>query len=833
MKSPNPRQKLLVNAIAAAAMGYLPTSIAQNAEDIGGLLEEIVVTATAREQTVQEIPYNISAISGADIAASQITGEADLLRSIAGVGVIDRGDRNAGTVNSIIIRGLNVDNGSSGDNASNAVAAVSTYVDNTPLYARFVLKDIQRVEVLRGPQGTLYGSGSLGGTVRYISNKPNTEEFEGSVSASYGEVNGSGGHNQTLDMMLNVPISDQLAIRGHIGKVDNDGSIDYINAYQLNEFGEPLLDDGNGNCLDPRQASDQQVLHNVGCFTNREDADTVELEYGRVALQYEPSESLSFLLAYQTQRDKVGGRRAITLGDNNQPEGSPLRFEYGDDDIGLVLTEPSSRDVDMLALDVEWDLGFATLTSNTSRYDHEGVGERDNGGLWTSVNSDGRGDWASILYPGWARPAHRTVAGFKDETFVQEFRLVSNSSDGAFDWLAGVFYLDQEKQAYSDSFNPGMNNWSQACARTNDPICAGFWPYLFAAGVPLSENDFEYERNETFEELAVYGEVTWHLSQKLRVTGGLRWFDNESVADGVMGFPLLEGDSSPVVQANVDEDSGVLLKVNASYDLSETAMVYGTISEGYRRGGANSIPADGPFAEPNAEAVSAYERDTVLNYEFGVKGRTDSLAYTLSAFYIDWNDPQINTASTFGFLMADNGDSAHTLGLEVELDGYIGNSLHYRFGYTWTEAELDSDFVGTQLGNVIAEKGERLPGSAEHVLSLGIDYTWPVADGMDLVAQANGYYQSDSENYIDNDNDPFSQTHDGFMLWGASASLVTEQWSLVLYGKNLGNEEATGGSWPESVRTYDNGTFEGWYGNANLQFIAQPRTIGLSAAYKF
>jgi outer membrane receptor protein involved in Fe transport len=135
--------------------------------------EEIIVTATRREQTVQEIPFNISAVSGAALEKANIIDSIDALRSMAGVSMFDRGYRNSGVTNGIVIRGINVDPGVNGDVPLAAPPTVATYVDNTALFGNFILKDIERIEVLRGPQGTLYGSGSLAGNVRYIMKKPN------------------------------------------------------------------------------------------------------------------------------------------------------------------------------------------------------------------------------------------------------------------------------------------------------------------------------------------------------------------------------------------------------------------------------------------------------------------------------------------------------------------------------------------------------------------------------------------------------------------------------------------------------------------------------------
>jgi outer membrane receptor protein involved in Fe transport len=830
----------MVSAVAAASLltGHASSALAQSP----GQLEEVIVTASAREQSMQDIPYNISAMSGTQIEDLQITDQAELLRAMSGVSVVDRGYRNSGTVNSIIIRGLNVDNGLNGDIALNAVPTVSTYIDNTPIFANFVLKDLERVEVLRGPQGTLYGSGSLGGTVRYITRKPNTQEIEGRVEASYSQTEGSEGDNMAIDGTLNIPIGDSLALRGTIGRIDNDGIIDYVNAYRLNKFGEPLIDAGDGTCVSPRDATDDQVLLNDACYREQEDADDVEIDYGRVALLWEATKNLDFLLSYHTQEDEVGARRATTLGDNNQLAGSPLYFDYDDLESGQVLLEPSSREVDMTTLDVQWDLGFATLTSNTSTYDHEGYGESDNGGLWVSggeTNEPSR-DWVNAWYTGWARPAQRAERGYEDDTFVQEVRLVSNESLGGFDWLLGAFYMDQEQTVYQNSYNPGMNEFNKACRASGggdptmvDPVCENFWPRWYEE---LTERDLEYRRDIEFDEIAVYGELTYNFTEALRLTGGLRWFDNETVNNTVLGYPLVEGSTSPEVPESKDQDDDILVKLNLSWDVNDASMVYGTYSEGYRRGGANAVPsADNgdPFGEPNAEAIRSFEKDSVKNYEIGIKGQLDRHTYSLSAFYVDWEDPQLNSRTArYSFYIADNGDEASTQGIELELNGLITDNLHYRIGYTYVKAELEADFFSSQTGDLIAPKGSTLPGTPENVFSGTIDQTWQLGTSVELVGRVNAYYQSESENYINQDS-VFNETFDSFWLWSASLALVMDRWDVTLWGKNLTDEEGVTGSFPTGYWSYDTGAFEGWYGNGNRQMITQPRTIGLTASYNF
>jgi outer membrane receptor protein involved in Fe transport len=634
------------------------------------------------------------------------------------------------------------------------------------------------------------------------------------------------------DVMFNFPIGDSTAVRFNYSRIDNDGMIDYVNAYELNSFGEPMIAAG-GNCVDPRSATDAQVLNNLACFRHVEDADTVEIDYARIALRSEVTDNFSFQLAYQTQEDDIGGRRSTTLGNNNQPAGSDLFFTYGDDDSGQVLLEPSERDADMVSLDLEFDFGFATFTSTSSSYDHEGMGDSDNGGLWASggeVDGTSR-DWNFNFYGGgWPRPAQRAARGYDDSAFIQEFRLVSNERKGNIDWLVGAFYMDQDTDVWQLSYNPGMNLF----LNTGGPACDGFWPKYYNA--ELTEIDFEYVRSTSYEEKAIYGELTWHFSDTARVTGGIRWFDNDTVNDTKLGFPLVVGWTSPNAPQSKASDDDILFKLNASWDLANDKMLYATYSEGYRHGGAQAVPslANGdPFGEPNAEAIRTFESDSVNNYEIGLKGTRGNMSYTVSAFHVDWDDPQLNyTSAWYGFYLAGNGDAASTQGIELEVEGYFDESLHYRVGYTYVDAELDKDFLSPQTGSLSGPSGATLPGAPSSTLSLNLDKSWQLNGDMDLIVGLNSYYQSDSENYISTTSQ-FSEEWGSFWLTSLSATLAADSWSATLYVKNAGNEEGVTGGFPVSYWSYDTGVFENWYGNGARQFIVQPRTIGLKLGYRF
>ncbi|WOX07093.1 TonB-dependent receptor [Microbulbifer pacificus] len=793
----------LATAVAAVSASTLLTvprvALAQSAEPI----EEIIVTATRRAQSVQDIPYNISAVAGEELESNNVTDSAEMMRSIAGLTVVDRGYRNSGTVNGVVIRGMNIDTGANGDVPLSAVGTVATYVDDTPLYANFVLKDIERVEVLRGPQGTLYGSGSLAGTVRYIMNKPVIGEFEAKVGSSLSQTEGSEGFNLNSDALINVPLGDKLAFRANVGMIDNDGIVDYANVYATDASGAPVAVGGD-------------IANGAPVFRRVEDADYVDITYGRASLLFAPTDNASIQLTYQQQSDDIGGRRQITRGSNWV---SGQEASYDDYENGAVTLEPSERDVDMTALEIEVDLGFATLTSSTADYNHSGVGISDNSGFYAAQN------WFENLYYGTPRPLARAERFYDDSALVQEIRLVSNAEDARVDWVLGLYYMDQDANAGQNSYMPG---WAEYVAvaptpwDTETPLATTLADW----GADVQDQDFYFRRNQNFVDKALFGEATVHLSDIVHLTLGLRSFSNELSNESQLSLPIWpflgNGDASFKTK-----DDDTLFKANLAWDISTSTMAYATVSEGYRRGGANAVPTIGFYAED--PGYLRYESDSVVNYEMGVKGSTGLMRYTVSAFYTDWQDPQLNTATpAWGFFAAMNGDEARVQGLEMEVEGNLSDKLHYTAGYTYVDAELTKDFI-TPTGVTIASAGERLPSTAENTFSVSLDYTTAFSDGIDWVSRANGYYQSDSENAIG--SGVTAAKIDAFQLWGANTSLVAESWSATLFIKNIFNEDGVTGLLTERHMGTD--PSEGFLGNSSKDYISQPRTFGVSGSYIF
>jgi outer membrane receptor protein involved in Fe transport len=779
-----------VAAAVASILAGAPLAAQNATSGDAGTLEEVVVTATRRAENILDVPYNISAVSGEQIEAQQILDTPELLRSIPGVGIVDRGQRNAAVVNGIRIRGLNVDSSALGDYAVSAVSTVSTYVGDTPIFSNFLLKDVERVEVLRGPQGTLYGSGSLGGTVRYVLRQPEFTDTSGRVAASFSQVDGSDGTGWAGDATLNLPVTDHFALRANVSRADYPGVTDYVNLYQLDAAGIPLAPSG--------------VLSPAASYTSKKDADTVEIWYARLAARWQPSDRWDLTLSHFYQDDKVGGRRQPSLGTDG------FGRAYGKYENGSIQLEPSSRNVNLTSLEADVDLGFATLTSSSSYYDHEGDSVSENTGFYAQAG------FLSFYY-NYPRPMASAVRTYRDKAFIQELRLVSQG-EGALKYVVGLYYQDQDLLSTQSSYLRGFKRWWNAAVPTAQAAVTG-------------DQDFAYRRKENFKDKAIYGELTWSASDRLSFTGGLRYFDNESRNDTFVDIPVYASFSNPTNATFIAKESDTLFKGNVSFKLGDDELLYATASQGYRRGGSNAIPLSGNFAEaPIWATAQQYDADRVTNYEIGLKGTFGRVRYDANVFRIDWKDPQLSTSTpAWGYYITLNGDKAQSQGLELQLTGDFTDQLGFGFGYTYTKAELAADFKSV-TGAVIEVDGASLPGAPKQMLNASLNYRQPLGSGRNLYFNVDGYYQSSSENALSRSTQ-FDATIDSFQLWNCSVALVADAWSAALWVKNIANEAGVTGVYKEQYM--GSRPSVGYFGNGSKELISLPRTIGLTLTYSF
>ena len=813
MHSETSFNKTKIALAVALASSILPYTNQASADE-SATLEEIVVTATRREMNASDIHFNISAITGDEIEAANITDVQELMRAMPGITVADGGGRFAENNNVITIRGLNVDP-SATDRRFLSDPTVSTYVGDTPVFANFVLKDIKRVEAMRGPQGTLYGSGSLGGTVRFVMNEPSTEEFEARIDTSIGTTSSSPGQNFSADIMLNIPLSDELAFRFSSGIIDNDGVIDYANVYATDADGIPLAEGGD-------------IAYGKPVYTNNKQADTVDVDYSKAALKWTPNDDFEATLTYMNQKGDYGGRRQVTSGPDGWGE------YYGDYEIGAVINEPSSNESEFTSLEMTYDLGFATLSSSTSQYDRSYEGISDNTGFFAAK---GWLYWYGYGY--MPRPAMAAERQNSEKAFVQELRLVSNGDQNV-DWTIGAFYMDQEASAAQQTRARGFQEW---WAAASGPVpYQGYladppYSYIGLYYNPDSNITFDWTHDRAFTDFALFGEVTWNLSEKLAATVGARYFDNEDKVTSQTSFPIFYV-YNPTIE-DTQEDSDTLLKFNLAWDYSETTMVYGTISEGYRRGGTNAAPVRPDESFPNDPEWSSFGSDTVMNYEVGIKSQLDRLNYTMSAFYVDWSDPQVNVATPSGaYYAVANGNSASSKGIETEFNWAFSDTITMFGGYTYVDASLSNDLYLHDASDLTSGKSElratngaQLPGTPKNTINIGAKHEQILDSGLLLITRVDGYYQSDVENSILNIDPDWATTLDGFDLWFMSTTLVADHWTASLVAKNLFNERGTVATYKEEYMTSD--VVNGFYGTGQKDFITAPRTITLKASYRF
>lgn len=780
------RSRKIAAIAAAGSLGIQSAPVlAQDA------VEEIVVTATRRAMTIQDTPYNISAISADALNKAGVADLGDLLRLVPGVAYLDQGARVGGNNPNIILRGINA-NAMIGsfDFPNVAVAPISTYLNETPVFFPMKFNDIERVEVLRGPQGTLYGSGAMGGTLKILTKRPDASAFSADVRAGTFWTDGSGEQSYNIDGTLNIPLSDSWALRINAGYENTGGFIDANGRYRLDAAGAAL----------PADPSD--LVNSAPIVESVKDMNGGNSRNARVALRFEPNDKIDAVLTYVYQSDESDGRQIQ----------NPF-FGSGDDYVEYHATsEPYERDVNLASLEVDVDFGFATLTSATSYYTNESDQSIDYSDFWV-VNVE---PYYYSAFPRVVAPERSTT---DDSGLVQEFRLVSNSS-GKLDWLAGAFYSDVQTDVLSVYTVPGAPAWNDLPRVAGDPP-----PYAFANNTEINAI---FDRKISVQDIAAFGELTYHFSDAWQVTVGARVFSSNFEQDLVEFLPQCgyycstDGvDPNGAILANVQvDDSDSIFKANTSFSFSDDLMIYGTWVEGYRRGGGNIALLNHPFL-PDPPELLTFDSDNAQNWEVGLKGRLqDRIQYTIGAFYIDWNNPQIDTFTPFGNPAVVNGEGARSQGLEFEAYGTIGDRTSFSIGYAYTNAELTADFAAPDGST--GSKGDSLPGVPQNMASLTVDYEQPLGGGLfsGINYHLNGFYRSKADSSFQGIR--FFEI-DAFSIWDASVTFgsASESWSVTAFADNIFNELGVTGGIP-AARNGPAGQF---------YFVTRPRSYGIRFSY--
>jgi iron complex outermembrane recepter protein len=783
---------LLLIALAAPALAQ---SGAQGAgAEVAEDNEDIIVTATKRESTLQDVPFSINAQTQADIQRSGAVTLEDLSRNVAGLTIQNLGPGQS----QVSVRGVSA--GQIVRDQPGVKEQVGVYLDESVISLSLFtpdldLFDLNRVETLRGPQGTLFGSGSVGGTIRYITNQPTTDRFEGSVEANLNTIDG-GSEGGALKGAVNVPVNDMIAVR----------AVGYYTKYA--GFVDALREGGG---ID-------------------RDVNDGERYGGRLSILFQPSDNISIIprVVYQkVTADGFNRQDAYNLFANPFTTTRPA-IDLRERQQFLLLDEKFVDETMLADLTANIDIGAVTLTSITSYIDREILASRDASALTGSVSVDLGFPEASVSLPSNLRDTTDL------KTFTQEVRLASNG-DGPFQWLIGGFYSDIDRFYRQRLPTPGYDAVTDAVlgAGTSAAVRNGF-----PANSPYNA-DLPYD----IKQLAVFGEASYEIG-RLTLTAGGRYYDFEETRRFVSGGLFANGDN----RRDTTQSDGFTPRFLASFEASDNITINAQASKGFRLGGVND-PLNLPLCSPADAAIFGgfqdYDDEELWNYELGFKSRFGGLTFNAAAFHNEIENLQVTLdAGSCSSRVVFNVPKAHSRGVEFEVTAQPGPGLTFGVNGTFVDAEFDStvvDGTGAVIGGI--REGNRLPTVPTFQLSANGAYEFAV--GSNLTAFVTGSVQHVGTRYTqpsDQENNPRTFVT-GLPYAGAPGNASTTlnlklpDYQLVNFSIGV---ETRGGL---TIQAYVNNLFDEnpllsfdreRGGRARLGFnIGQPRTFGITARQNF
>jgi iron complex outermembrane recepter protein len=785
-------------------------------------LAEVTVTATRRKESLEAVPYSISAVSAEQLEQTGVTDLASLATQVPGLSMYDYGARLVGATVPII-RGINADSEPRGFRTFEQ-APVGTYIGNSPIDGYFDLQDLNRVEVLRGPQGTLYGAGALGGALRLIPNSPQLNNWSGLVEAGWARTEHSQGNGYQVDGFFNIPVGETLAFRASAKYLYAPG---FVNAYGLFKVSSP------GYLGTPLPANPADPVSSPAIYSDRPDWNWQKTFTGRAALLWQPAAAFSAELAIVNSSVQGDGGPQVNMTfpggvspldpATTLPSGGPYR-EF------TQIDQPFSRYTDLSSLDLSYDAGFATVSSTSSYYTTSGTTVEDQ-----SYNLAGVDGGAFLPYYAGIPTNPRFVFAqqFADSahTFTQEIRLVSKSDPAnMFDYVLGAFYENQERTGAWHIATPGSAQRALAEGCTT--------PVFFGAPFPecqliVGPDDLTFVQidRQTFQDRSVFGELTWHFMPQGQITVGARHF-SQQFTDAQSYLDYTFATNLPAIPRS-EPASKTVGKVNPSYEYARNQYVYAMWAQGFRRGGANAVPETGVFQE--SPLLRTYAPDETNNYEIGLKGRFDNgLSYTLAVFDIHWDKPQIFASLPSGNLAVYNANTAESKGFEVQSSGpLLLSGLGYTLGFSYADAKLTSDFslpanngLGVITpGELTGTAGEQLPGSPRTSWDATFTYALTAAPSYDLVFALNANYRTPIKFALAPTlgSSTVSQST-SYQTVNFAATLSHQPWRLIAYVKNVFDKEEilVPPAQPDELNNLTNDVV-----------VNRPREIGLRIGYAF
>jgi outer membrane receptor protein involved in Fe transport len=736
-------------------------------------LEEIVVTAEKRESTVQKTPISMTAISEAEILARGLSDFRDIAQETPGVSMKTSGPGQT----EFEMRGLTATGGFS--------PTVGFYIDDAPLTApsqaaqgKVVvdpdLYDLNRVEVLRGPQGTLYGSGSMGGTIKMVTNPPQLNTVAASAQTKESGTDG-GGFNYGGSAMLNLPLAQDVAAVRFVGTYKYTSG--WIDRVVLNPF--PVETNGGltrGDVL----AAPVQARYS--------DVNWEELQGGRVSLLLQIGDRMSITSGVMYQKIHTGGPMTI-----DDPPGN-VYAHYQPFDIA----EPLEDNFSIYTLTLKYHFDGADLTSATAKWNRHDEQTQD---ISETIQ-------ALFGLPGFTLASGGIGGGSQEETDFtnqasEEIRLSSNG-DGRFEWLGGLFFSHFVSNTTSLSDYAGL----QSLVGTTD---------LIAVGEPIE-----------ITQRALFGEASYKVTDQLKATLGLRYYRYSSSEETInSGLASIAGGPGTVLEFGSADNKGLNPKVNLSYTASDDVLLYTTAAKGFRPGGPNSpVPLTGLaqcLTGPGnlqslglTSAPNQFNPDDVWSYEVGEKARTlgNNLQINSDVYFERWTDVQQLVDPSCGFGFTSNAGSASIYGSEIEIAASLSPAWTVTQNLGLTHATFDDSVRAT---NTL--KGQKLLDVPDVTANTSVIYSMPVSAKYNFSARGTYTYVGPMQDitYVRNNLA-------GYSLVNARAGLAADKFAAFLYVDNLTDKMAILTN--STAQTVNIPSLNRWVTN-------QPRTIGVDLQIRY
>ncbi|WP_340678263.1 TonB-dependent receptor [Paraglaciecola sp.] len=710
MSANNSIEKLNLSLVGCAVITALYTApiLAQEQPAADGQqIERLMVTSRKKSESIIEVPMNVSTVGAIEIADRNLLNKEDLFRSLAGA-ASPRGE--------LILRGL------SGGNASSDINTTSTFTDGIP-YDFSDLYDVERVEILRGPQGTLYGSNAIGGTVRIITKKPQLDEFEVNTSIQVNKEKNVQGLDQRLYATLNMPLSDELALRVTGSSSDQPLSITNVNTgvqgnIRANFLRAQLL-------WQPQEdfSINLGVIHDgfkqIG--TDTADVATGGASY-EAALTANPDAPFSYDVDI-SEAPACEGTRVECMSSGYIAGGSNPRYNAWE-----LMDSDSSKDTNMFTLNINHDnlFGLASMSYDGSFRHYDDYVATDSS--WS--RTDG-----SDMFRTWL------VNDYQRQRTTHELRFSNIDSGSPIDWTVGYFYDKDEMGKGGNNQYQYHGNGDQGKAIAS-AFWGDYWGYFGSqweddngnlhdisniAEVGLmywNDPDINYGQQVLLSyatEKSLFGEVSYTLQTQdlgeFEFTAGIRFYDlqdREKIDIKGIWSARANADNRP----DLDEDtfyvnhtdqggneSGNRKKFSASWRPSQDMSVYALYAEGYRPGGNNvtSLPSACRNDENAKYFDTRYESDAIDNYELGYKASMFDRKFSIAAavYQINWTGVQAEIGMGCGFSFIANAAKARSRGLEVETTTTLNPdlTLSLNAGYTAAEMLEDVDSIGAKAGD--------------------------------------------------------------------------------------------------------------------------------------